>query len=894
MRNLKRALSLALASVMLLGMMVVGSSAVSYGDVDSADNVEAIDLLQAISVMSGDDKGNFNPDQVVTRAEMAVIVCNILYGKNLNVGQFVGADVFKDVPVWAQGYVNLAASLGIVAGVGDGKFAPNEPVTTAQAALMICRALGYFQTDSEFANGWMLAATERGTKIGLYENLSGLSATAGLTRDDVAQMVFNALTKATPVDYNEVFGYYTVGGTLTGGVVDGDDHNTLTLAYKTFDVTKDSKVEYGVNGYTWVSTKTNKDLTDFYATDKVLYTSTNGDAIADLTNPSNSKYQASVNGDVATTYIANGATVSTYATGAAYESGDKVVYNGTLYQATAQVTSGANTAWTAVSGSFSVYAPAKGTVVKLVDKEINDAYDGKVEVIAITEMSVAKLATAPKTETSGSVTTVTISSIPALASGKDVKLVEGYEGLAKDDVVLYYNMFNALDSKVYTIVEKTESFTGTVAAYNDTDSKVTVADTVYSISGVANAKTYANVKGELGKENYTFYLDKGGNIAYYVAPDASATVNNTLLVLATQDDTNFGEKTYQAKVLYMDGTEGTITVNKTAKFGGTLSDVVGTALNSYTGSGKNDAAIDNGELVAGYYYTYTKNSSNEYQLTAAKNQIQAVTDLTAGGGTDLNSGDTSYRIIKDTAKFLMPVTSTGSTWAGATDGTANAALANSSTLFLYYNENNKTYTVYTGISKVPSYNAGGDIYVLMDADNQYALAVVAKGAATVTAADTYDKIFVTSSETQIYDKDGNYYQYTAIVNGEIGKTVYSYQQLAAGTLYYANDYDQNGRINAGTALTTITGATTVNATSVSKIEAKGGTLTVTGTSGGSYILSDSVRIFVYDTTKSPKTVTEISAGDIEGLTVAGGNEKVTTVSVSNTDASLAYVFITIA
>ena len=42
MRNLKRALSLTLASVMLLGMMVVGSSAAAgYDDVAETDNVEA-------------------------------------------------------------------------------------------------------------------------------------------------------------------------------------------------------------------------------------------------------------------------------------------------------------------------------------------------------------------------------------------------------------------------------------------------------------------------------------------------------------------------------------------------------------------------------------------------------------------------------------------------------------------------------------------------------------------------------------------------------------------------------------------------------------------------------------------------------------------------------------
>ena len=61
MRNLKRALSLALASVMVLGLMVVGSGA-SYADVTSEENQEAIEVLQAVGVMVGDDEGNFNPD----------------------------------------------------------------------------------------------------------------------------------------------------------------------------------------------------------------------------------------------------------------------------------------------------------------------------------------------------------------------------------------------------------------------------------------------------------------------------------------------------------------------------------------------------------------------------------------------------------------------------------------------------------------------------------------------------------------------------------------------------------------------------------------------------------------------------------------------------------------
>ena len=49
MRNLKRALSLALATVMTLGLMVVGTGA-SYADVSSEHNQEAIDVLQTVGI----------------------------------------------------------------------------------------------------------------------------------------------------------------------------------------------------------------------------------------------------------------------------------------------------------------------------------------------------------------------------------------------------------------------------------------------------------------------------------------------------------------------------------------------------------------------------------------------------------------------------------------------------------------------------------------------------------------------------------------------------------------------------------------------------------------------------------------------------------------------------
>ena len=253
MRNLKRALSLALASVMLLGMMVVGSSAKGLDDFsDNAEivNKDAVAVTSAIGLFDGYEDGSFGPENVVTRAEMAVIICTMLYGAGVNVNQFAETNVFTDVPAWAQGYVNLCSSLGIVAGVGDGKFDPNATVTTAQAVLMLCRALGYFQNAADFGDNWMLAATAKGTALGLYGDLK-LTANEGLTRDNVAELVFNALTKAVPVQYNELLGVYY--NENKGIIYSLTFYYTDTLGYKNFDLVYKTGEEttYGRPATTW-------------------------------------------------------------------------------------------------------------------------------------------------------------------------------------------------------------------------------------------------------------------------------------------------------------------------------------------------------------------------------------------------------------------------------------------------------------------------------------------------------------------------------------------------------------------------------------------------------------------------------------------------------------------
>ena len=66
MRNLKRALSLALAAIMLIGMMVVSASAASYNDLTDKDqivNKDAVSMLVTLGVIEGKPDGSYAPTE---------------------------------------------------------------------------------------------------------------------------------------------------------------------------------------------------------------------------------------------------------------------------------------------------------------------------------------------------------------------------------------------------------------------------------------------------------------------------------------------------------------------------------------------------------------------------------------------------------------------------------------------------------------------------------------------------------------------------------------------------------------------------------------------------------------------------------------------------------------
>jgi len=169
--------------------MVVGTSAASYPDVDENDNVEAIEVLNAVSVMIG-DRGNFRPDAAVNRHEMATIMAKLVLGVE-TADNYVGSHPFTDVVPWADKYVAACYENGLVAGTSATTYGGGNPLTAVQAAAMMLRALGYKDL-SVGAQDWRAPVTAMANQIRLFNGVAS-NPSERLNRNQVAQLALNTL-----------------------------------------------------------------------------------------------------------------------------------------------------------------------------------------------------------------------------------------------------------------------------------------------------------------------------------------------------------------------------------------------------------------------------------------------------------------------------------------------------------------------------------------------------------------------------------------------------------------------------------------------------------------------------------------------------------------------------
>lgn len=108
---------------------------------------EAVNALASLGIVEGVGNGKFAPNQSITRAEFVTICARFTQVS-------ASGETFTDVPAshWAFDAISTAASFGWVNGVGNGQFAPNQHITRAQAAVLLNRLLGRCMAGQSYEN----------------------------------------------------------------------------------------------------------------------------------------------------------------------------------------------------------------------------------------------------------------------------------------------------------------------------------------------------------------------------------------------------------------------------------------------------------------------------------------------------------------------------------------------------------------------------------------------------------------------------------------------------------------------------------------------------------------------------------------------------------------------
>lgn len=726
MRNLKRVLSLALASVMLIGMMVIGAgaadkTAADLTDMDKVTNTEAVNLMVDLGIIEGKPDGSFAPTEGVDRATMAKLITYILMG-DVDAAIFEGTvtDLTDIDTNWAEGYIKYCYSNGIISGDGQGHFFPTQGVTVVQAAKMLLVALGYDADNRGYQSNsnWSVNIMKDAQTTGLMDGISA-TATDALTRDGAAQMIFNALFADTvEPQYQYDMGTQYIVSYKSAASLAETMYNGLTKVTGTVetsgantDITNaDPKT---VNGVKMDGTKTGLASTPAQTNMKVVfYVDKNGKLVS----------SAAVS-KAATVYeIPVGLT-----DGAATKSG--TVQNWLKGEGLSYTTETLESTPSVVTYSDAAPKTTKNTALKAVITglkagEVATAVadgNGKITNITVISKRIANVNDAAKTRVDDETTYVY--GLPGITgTGTSAKFngiaattetVVGYESLSKGDVVAYYTD----GEKLY--YENLETVVGqlTSAASNG---GLTISGTRYYVSGLTGAMKLDDVKKVGYNKDVTYWLDPAGYIVKAEAVSEETTTQYAIVLDKREIEGtgwNDGSSTYEAKLLFTDGTSEIV---KVATIGGKKAD------------GTNFAT-----LTANAFVTYSTNKDGNYELKV----------VAAGDGITLPALGTS--ITTGVAQF---------------DGTN---VGNSKTIFIVKGRND-TFTVTTGIANAPAYSSGVTGVVLAK-DGVASIVYITAGTAASSTSDA-NYVYVDASSYDYYPavtgKTDAYKEFKAIVDGE--------------------------------------------------------------------------------------------------------------------------------
>ena len=175
-----------LAASLTLGLSLPISAAGVAGVEECAQVVGALDI------MVGDENGNLNLDQSVTRAQFITMAI-----KASPMGEQVGeaaTSPYPDVPRrhWSAGYVAAAVQMGLISGYLDGTFRPDNRITLAEGVTIVLKLLGY--TGSDFSGAYPTAQMSLYRSLDLDEGVVTEKSDEDMTRLDAMYLFYNLLS----------------------------------------------------------------------------------------------------------------------------------------------------------------------------------------------------------------------------------------------------------------------------------------------------------------------------------------------------------------------------------------------------------------------------------------------------------------------------------------------------------------------------------------------------------------------------------------------------------------------------------------------------------------------------------------------------------------------------
>ena len=270
----KKVLSLVLCVAMLLSVMVMGTGA-AFTDQDEIQNAEAVDMTSALGIIDGYEDGSFQPAENIERGEAAKMISAMLNGGRDSVQETTESsynDVLGSVDAWANKYIEYCTARGIVSGVGGDRFAPASNVTGTQLAKMLLVSLGYDSVKEGYQDNamWSVNVNTDAVAAGLYAGIETIDMSAPLSRDNAAQMIWNALQANTVIYLTSTTGAIEFQPTTTTLLDKVYGAATVTGIMTSIDYNLDTKeYTYTVGGDTYTSTA---DYSDLFAMNvKVLY-----------------------------------------------------------------------------------------------------------------------------------------------------------------------------------------------------------------------------------------------------------------------------------------------------------------------------------------------------------------------------------------------------------------------------------------------------------------------------------------------------------------------------------------------------------------------------------------------------------------------------------------------